>query len=524
MAAPLSQQLESLLNPQPRFWDPEDDPDEVTAAKVIDKFDEGGIEDDDDGVILGNLKKNTVTFLSDTDKKYLGKATSRKDLKAELGEDSFSENSDEDLSLEDESYDNAENILRSYEDDGTGEEADSEGEEEDDEEEDDDESAINSTQQDTDEDETASQNDMEGSESQDDTLQTFSKEKASADVAKGQGIKNQIAIWDQLLEGRIKLQKVLLTANQLPQHDMFAAFKKEGGAEFLAPLTKSYKALKELMRSLVQLQDELFFQFPETRYLIDGKKCKADSDEEIPSDDDDELEKEDLVLEKNNRPPKRKLEVKDYPEFMTKRFAGFRTYRNNTLQKWHDKTKLTGKIGKGSAGSERSILTQIEQIIVDKERLLRRTQTKRSLYRILGKSRQDSEPEPECVPDEKMEVLTEGKSNSQPKEFDEEIFDDDDFYHQLLRELIERKTTSLDPNDQVAMGRQWLAIQKLRSKIKKKVDTKASKGRKVRYHVHNKLVSFMAPIGYSTMNDEARTELYQSLFGQIKHSETEGRI
>lgn len=29
--------------------------------------------------------------------------------------------------------------------------------------------------------------------------------------------------------------------------------------------------------------------------------------------------------------------------------------------------------------------------------------------------------------------------------------------------------------------RQWLAIQKLRSKIKKKVDRKASKGRKIRW-------------------------------------------
>ncbi|CAN2391051.1 apoptosis antagonizing transcription factor, partial [Pristimantis euphronides] len=271
------------------------------------------------------------------------------------------------------------------------------------------------------------------------------------------------------------------------------------------------------MRSLVQLQDELLFQFPETRYLIDGKKRKANSDEEIPSGDD--MEKEDSELERRSHPPKRKLEIKDYPEFMTKRFREFQTYRNNTLQTWHDKTKLTGKIGKGFPVSESSILMQVQQIMTDKERLLRRTQTKRSLYGILGKSLQDSVPEPECVLDETMEIQTERKSNSQLKELDEEIFDDDDFYHQLLRELIERKTTSLDPNDQVAMGRQWLAIQKLRRKIKKKVDTKASKGRKIRFHVHSKLVSFMAPIGQSTMNDDARTELYQSLFGQPKPSE-----
>ncbi|KAM4047301.1 protein AATF [Anomaloglossus baeobatrachus] len=516
MAAPLSLELESLLNPQPRFWDPEDDPDEVTAAKVIDKFDEGGI-DEDDGVILRNIKKNTVTFLSDTDKKYIGKATSRKDLKADLGEDSFSEDADEDLSHEIE-YD--ENLLRSEKDDVTNEDEDNDDDDDDnddndddddDEEEQDDDGGIFSTRKDSDE----GQNDIEGSEFQDDTVQTFSKEKVSADVAKGQAIKNQIAIWDQLLEGRIKLQKVLLSANQLPQQEMFALFKKGGGAELLAPLTNSYKALKELMRSLVQLQDELLFQFPESRHLINGKKCKADSDEEIPSDDD-EIEKEDSEMEKNARPPKRKLEVKDYPEFMAKRFADFRAYRNNTLQIWHDKTKLSGKINKGITGSDRSIVMQVEQIMMDKERLLRRTQTKRSLYRILGKSQQDSAPEPEHVPDETMDAQIEEKSNSQLKELDEEIFDDDDFYHQLLRELIERKTTSLDPNDQVAMGRQWLAIQKLRSKIKKKVDTKASKGRKLRYHVHSKLVSFMAPIGHSTMNDEARTELYQSLFGQIK--------
>ncbi|XP_071993252.1 protein AATF [Engystomops pustulosus] len=505
MAAPLSKELESFLNPQPQFWDPEDDPDEVTAAKVVDKYDEGG-SDDDDAVKLGNIKKNAVTYLSDTDKKYLGKATSRKQLKAELGGDSFSENSDEDLSegddIDEKILSNEDNETEEEDDDEDEEDVNDDDEEEDNEEEDD--GGIYSAQQ-------------RGSEIQDDALQTFSKEKVSADVAKGQGIKNQIAIWDQLLEGRIKLQKVLLSTNQLPQHNMFASFKERGGAELLAPLTNSYKALKELMRSLVELQDELLFQFPETRYLIDGKECKADSDEEIPSDE--EMENEDMIMEKNRRPPKRKLEVKDYPGFMDKRFADFQTFRNNTLQKWHDKTKLTGKMGKGFSSSDRSILMQVEQILMDKARLLRRTQTKRSLYRILGKSQQDLAPEPEQVPDETLDAQTEGKSNSKLKELDEEIFDDDDFYHQLLRELIERKTTSLDPNDQVAMGRQWLAIQKLRSKIKRKVDTRASKGRKVRYHVHSKLVSFMAPIGHSTMNDEARTELYQSLFGQIKPSE-----
>jgi protein AATF/BFR2 len=63
------------------------------------------------------------------------------------------------------------------------------------------------------------------------------------------------------------------------------------------------------------------------------------------------------------------------------------------------------------------------------------------------------------------------------EEYDTQIFDDDDFYHQLLRELMERKSDDADPN---ALGQQWLQIQRMRSKMKRKVDTKASKGRKTR--------------------------------------------
>lgn len=40
------------------------------------------------------------------------------------------------------------------------------------------------------------------------------------------------ALWDQLLEGRIKMQKALVTVNRLPQPDTFPAFRKEGGQEF----------------------------------------------------------------------------------------------------------------------------------------------------------------------------------------------------------------------------------------------------------------------------------------------------
>ncbi|XP_014717754.1 protein AATF isoform X2 [Equus asinus] len=552
---PLALQLEQLLNPRPREADPEADPEEATAARVIDRFDEGE-DGKGDFPAVGSIRKLASASLLDTDKRYSGKTTSRKAWKEDHWEQTLPGSSDEEISDEEESDDgdseglgleeSDEDAMSAAEEQECGDDGDSslgrkknsrsgsvtmpgfsvqsisdfekftEGMDDvgsSEEEEDEEESGVEEGDGEEDVEGESEEDRGEDRNSEDDgVVMTFSSVKVSEEVEKGRAVKNQIALWDQLLEGRIKLQKALLTTNQLPQPDVFPIFKDKGGPEFASALKNSHKALKALLRSLVDLQEELLFQYPDTRYLVDGTKPKVESEEEISSED------EELVEEKQRRrraPAKRKLAMDDYPGFMAKRFADFTVYRNHTLQKWHDKTKLaSGKLGKGFGAFERSILTQIDHILMDKERLLRRTQTKRSVYRVLGKPEPAAQPVPESLPGQ-PEILPEAPANAHLKDLDEEIFDDDDFYHQLLRELIERKTSSLDPNDQVAMGRQWLAIQKLRSKIHKKVDRKASKGRKLRFHVLSKLLSFMAPIDHTTMNDDARTELYRSLFGQL---------
>lgn len=552
---PLALQLEQLLNPRPREADPEADPEEATAARVIDRFDEGQ-DGEGDLLAVGSIRKLASASLLDTDKRYSGKTTSRKAWKEDRWEHPPSGSSDKEISDEEESgggdseglglEESDEDALSAAEeqesvDDGDSSQAWRKGsrshsrktpgfgvqhisdfenfaegmddlgssEEEEDEEE---ESGVEEGDGEGDAEGAGGEGGAEDRGTEDGAVLTFSSVRVSEEVEKGRAVKNQIALWDQLLEGRIKLQKALLTTNQLPQPDVFPIFKDKGGPEFASALKNSHKALKALLRSLVDLQEELLFQYADTRYLVDGTKPKAESGEEISSEDEEPVEEK----KKQRRvPPKRKLEMDDYPGFMAKRFADFTVYRNRTLQKWHDKTKLaSGKLGKGFGAFERSILTQIDHILMDKERLLRRTQTKRSVYRVVGKPEPAAQPVPESLPGE-PEILPEAPANAHLKDLDEEIFDDDDFYHQLLRELIERKTSSLDPNDQVAMGRQWLAIQKLRSKIHKKVDRKASKGRKLRFHVLSKLLSFMAPIDHTTMNDDARTELYRSLFGQL---------
>lgn len=51
-------------------------------------------------------------------------------------------------------------------------------------------------------------------------------------------------------------------------------------------------------------------------------------------------------------------------------------------------------------------------------------------------------------------------------------------------------------------------------KLKKEVDRKASKNRKIRYVVHEKIVNFMTPQDNLSSIHDGRESVLQSLFGQ----------
>lgn len=88
-----------------------------------------------------------------------------------------------------------------------------------------------------------------------------------------------------------------------------------------------------------------------------------------------------------------------------------------------------------------------------------------------------------------------------------EVFDDTDFYQQLLRDVIKmRGSSSGEP--------QWLEQQRRNKAARKKtVDTKASKGRKLRYETHEKLQHFMVPIVRGGWHEEQIDVLFSSLLG-----------
>lgn len=265
---------------------------------------------------------------------------------------------------------------------------------------------------------------------------------------------------------------------------------------------------------MLLLKDLLLKQYPETKNLcIDAKKRKTNKknintddpmDEEIPSDTEDELENkkqsdEDIEAVEELEVPQKRLRYNDYEKILQKDHDFYKKYRDSVIKKWNDKTWITtGLLNKGSS---QTTLKQIEFAMSDISKLRKRTQLKRSEYNIAGKS-----------------LPNEDNDGRRIQEYDPEIYDDDDFYHQLLRDLIEYK--SLDMMDPIQLSKQWIQLQSMRKKMKRKIDTRATKGRRVRYNVHNKLVNFMAPITvYDTWTDIAKNELYNSLFGKIKSTE-----
>lgn len=90
-----------------------------------------------------------------------------------------------------------------------------------------------------------------------------------------------------------------------------------------------------------------------------------------------------------------------------------------------------------------------------------------------------------------------------------EVFDDTDFYQQLLRDVIKmRGAASGEP--------QWLEQQrKSKAARRKTVDTKASKGRKLRYETHEKLQHFMVPVVRGGWHEEQIDVLFSSLLGGV---------
>lgn len=510
----IGEKINDLLTPK-QLRDPEQNSDDETIAKNR-YFDSDEEEEYSQPTgELSDIRKKNVRLLQDVDSKYSGKVSSRNelDMSSEYEESSDSEDDAGDFSMKlngldsDDDDDGEEKVDSDDENDVSesekrasngGEDSDeadeafddqvkelnedeesNESEAEDDEDEEEDGSAFDEDESDFDGGDIMlagkDEND-ESDEAKDEAAETEKDDEKqlqiNKDVEKGVSIQNQLHIWEKLLEMRIHSQKVLLKANSLPPSDYFD--RLNSNAELNEAVQKTSSNVENLLTKLCTLQKSLINQFPEMKE-VSAKRRRTDAD----IDDTDRLSK---VAKKLGRD-----------------FADFKEYRNATISKWYDRTKvLTPGASKGSKQPTFDIIRNIEGVLSNRDELVKKSQLYKGGYEIIG------------VDATQKEKSTEMDADAEPITCSE-IYDDTDFYHSQLRELIEFKTnTSTSPAD---MTKQFAELQKLRNKIKKVVDTRASKGRKIRYAVHNKMVNFMARNDPSEWTDEAKTELFSSLFG-----------
>ncbi|KAG1811411.1 apoptosis-antagonizing transcription factor [Suillus subaureus] len=286
------------------------------------------------------------------------------------------------------------------------------------------------------------------------------------DRKKGKAVSKQIALWDSLLDARIRLQRAVSAGNRLPS---------------LADYDDVQPSLVKMLAEAQLLFDELFH-----------------------------LQEDLLSTNEAIAPPPRKRRktsdvrsIKDFTsEFReaTQTAASvehiFHPHLIQTLNKWSSKIQAVAPsvllpsnrnaFSKSSQGLK-SASQLIDETLVDHDKVLQRTR----IYRGKGS---------------RIGVDKGVEGDEQDVQGDLEVFDDTDFYHQLLRDVIDTRGNGGNED--------WMEVQK-QKKAKKHVDTKASKGRKLRYEVHEKIQNFMVPVTMQgSWHEEQIDELFASLFGK----------
>ncbi|GAA5838837.1 hypothetical protein JCM5353_003483 [Sporobolomyces roseus] len=489
----LAQQLAQIEQPTPQDLDPEDAYTTYNAEKNEDQKDLDAARADYIDVGESRLRKKGEAIV---DSKYGGKRASRNDLYGD--DDSEEEDSDSEIGHGSDDEEDEEVYEGEFADllgpAGTDEESNQEEEEDSDardqEHDEEDEESEEEEEEEVEEEEVKKPSKKSTAKQQDEKVMMKElKQAASADVEKGRDVKKQLAFCDNLLESRIRLQKATTSSNLLPQ-------------PFLAPTYFSHPSLAADVQStfseLASLSEELFSLRQEL------------------AKENEKLEPEDGFGESRKR-KRRAVEEGDTDDWMMDTLKDLSTlettlepFLRQTVTKWSDKVlaasgqSLTSSSKKFKAINQ-NFMSQIDHSLStsERERLIKRTRVRRGEGKVVGGG--------------KGLVPLEGEgSGDKGKEIDEECFDDNDFYQQLLREVVESRMLDLDD---ATMNTLRMASARGK-KVKKQVDTRASKGRKIRYHVHEKIQNFMIPIEAASWHDEQIDELFASLLGRTLNGPT----
>lgn len=301
---------------------------------------------------------------------------------------------------------------------------------------------------------------------------------AKFDVAKGRAIKQQRTAFDSLLNTRIRLQKALVATNSLPN----------AGLDSGDPTCQAVEAAEEAALKLWSTLDSLRQTLESSDSLT--KSASTPSTQTDPATSISNLWTRMQAHERRTRPQ-----------------------RLSTLDKWSSKTSPISTLPRANkfaaAPTQQPLSAVLEQQLTfdtSLDKLVAKTQIPRSCAPLQAAAAAVSSSK--STGDH---AISSSYSDTIP------IYDDADFYSLLLRDLLEQRSSDSQLTSNPIPGVASTTMPGIKDPalriLKKRVDTKASKGRKIRYTVHEKVQNFMAPDDRGRWGEKQREELFKGLLG-----------
>ncbi|QLL33412.1 hypothetical protein HG536_0E03230 [Torulaspora globosa] len=333
-------------------------------------------------------------------------------------------------------------------------------------------------------------------------------ETTRKDAAKGLCILEQNRLFENIIDVRIKLQKALNSANSLPVTTESWKYLKSDKTDSL--VKESQKLLTKVLNQMIDFRNEFHIK--------------------------DHISQE---SEKAERPQKRS--ISDLTKETDRLDDELSVYRSAVLNKWS--TKVASASGSHALTSSKFKAinqpadVQVRNQLADTERLLKRTCLSRRgitpfrFHDDLNNGKLDQIAAKETQDDDAEDADLDIPRNYDPRKKDNNafdtaenpyIFDDEDFYRVLLNDLVDKKISDARTANGTSAN---IAITSRSTKLKKNVDTKASKGRKLNYSIQEPIANYEAPreSGYK-WSDEQIDEFFAGFLGQridfAEHEET----
>jgi len=305
------------------------------------------------------------------------------------------------------------------------------------------------------------------------------KDATRSQQEKGAHARDQVRVYSDLMSARIRMQKALAAAHRLPRPPALRAFLRGGLPDAdAAQVSRLEEALKEarqatraLAGDLFDLHDALVEASPAFFYTEQARKRQRLPDAPRAS----------------GAAEQRWKELDGY-------YGATKPFVDQTIEQWGLKAKVYENAAtRKFKVLDQTPLDQIKAALRDEATLIRKSQVNRLKLRPLG-----SPAGPE--------------GDGSGEALDPELYDDSDLYGQLLGEVIAQGNGSGDAvHDLAKQMQEKRELQKRQNLARLLAESQASKGRKLRFDAHDKLINFMAPRPFVLPPHAA--SLFQSLFG-----------